>query len=496
MNADRAAQLDADERDERDAPGASNASGAPDEIDADDAPTESLEAALPLRRLARSAAHAQAGDHRGARASDASDAGRAQETQDARALDPEFTGDVSVVDVAMVEHDEGDDQWSKLESAYDARNEANAQGKAFEARAGSVGNAAGNNAIDGNAGAAISPKVRTALGLGPNDLSPAQLAAIAQAPQRGAASQAPAFAGVSETAQLQPMGFPSPTAPHVNELSQPAHTPHAAHAMSPHPAHAMAPPANDARAAVSTRTPSQLAQLAAAYPALGPNPFIPPHQSAAPMPGMTPGQGTAGLAAPAFVTPGAPGTTRRTRGADGKSSRFNRAPWFCLGLMVGVAAMVAAFFLPAREAPSATSVQVTPIGQSGQNQDSLVGPQVAQQVAPPQAVQAPTAPPQLSLASPASPPAAPQSQGASGQPQTGAQVAAVGKPVPTVDVRTLPVAGQKVAAPSRRGRPRRVGPTQSSPKAPSAQPQAPADDDKATPASPESVSGDLLLQAL
>jgi hypothetical protein len=214
------------------------------------------------------------------------------------------------------------------------------------------------------------------------------------------------------------------------------------------------------------------------------------------------------------LTPGA-------RAPEGKS--FNRAPWFCLGLMVGVAAMVAAFFMPAAPAhgePTASSPpkvagqfpgQVGPQAQMPQVQPGQMQPSQMQpgQMQPGQMQPGQMQPGQMQPGQmqPGQMQPGAQAQGGVMQPsapptQTQAPqapvAAAAGKPMPTVDVRTLPIAGQKTAqaTPARRSAPR----PQPARRAPAPKPLADDDDaPSAAPAAPkpaDTVSSDVFLQAL
>ena len=318
------------------------------------------------------------------------------------------------------------------------------------------------------------PRIVTAMGLGPAGFAPVSSAASAASAGGGAHTRPPAVQ------VMHPMMAPAQTAPMQAQFAQGQSA--QAHGAA---AYALAPQ-------VGSMVP-QTGPAFPAFPALGANPYVPG-------PVLTPGL--------------SPSLTRS------QESRFQRAPWFCLGLMFGVAAMVMAFFLPAREA--APSIQAAPIGQTqaAQAQAAQTPGARSPSVAPPQLVTPPGNAPAAAAApvtpgTPGTPAAASTSSQSSGTsqasvpppialstgPSTGAPAAITApasKPVPTVDVRTLPVAGQRTT-----GSPRRAGGrgpqrrAAAAPK-PQPQPQSPANDDDAKPApsSPESVSGDLLLQAL
>jgi len=218
--------------------------------------------------------------------------------------------------------------------------------------------------------------------------------------------------------------------------------------------------------------------------------------------------GVSGASGP-VLTPGL-NQVRPVMAKGTESKVVHRAPWFCLGLMVGVAAMVAAFFMPAsRDGRDGTSVE------GPKAQAAVQYPQQAQQPMAGAAQQQFGAP----LGQPQSPPqqmvppqqmgpqmgAPPQSMGTPPQMTPPApQAAAAAKPMPTVDVRTLPIAGQKTsqAAPVRRAPARAQAPARRPAAAPKPQPLADDDDapapapKAATPAPSDTVNPDTFLQAL
>jgi hypothetical protein len=217
----------------------------------------------------------------------------------------------------------------------------------------------------------------------------------------------------------------------------------------------------------------------------------------------------------AMQTPRAPQQPLLTQvvTANGPQKEVHRAPWFCLGLAVGVISMVIAFFMPASRTESVASaplptMQITPPAQPQQQQ--AMQPPVAAQ--PPmqqpmqmQPMQPGVPAPQVGTAMPL-PPATqvvpPPAQASIGSSQK----------LPTVDVRSLPVAGAKAQAPAPR-RPQYAARPQA-PRRPAAPPPKPAaqdDDDapaeRAPQAAPKpapaqqaqdtsSLAADTLLQAL
>jgi len=195
------------------------------------------------------------------------------------------------------------------------------------------------------------------------------------------------------------------------------------------------------------------------------------------------------------AAPHAPGAPAVPQAQTKSESRVvHRAPWFCLGLMFGVAAMVAAFFMPgSRESAVADAAKQTQVVQVPQGPQ----PPPPQQYAPPPQMGMPGMAPAAQMQPPSQMTAPPQMQAQAQTPQ------GASKPVPTVDVRTLPIAGQKTAAPVAAARRPARPPARRAPA-----PKPLADDDDSAPSSQgaapkpaaappaDTVSPDTLLQAL
>jgi hypothetical protein len=206
--------------------------------------------------------------------------------------------------------------------------------------------------------------------------------------------------------------------------------------------------------------------------------------------------------------------------AGSSAKEVHRAPWFCLGLAVGVVSMVVAFFMPTSHAePVASSplptMQIAPTQQqaaqapTAMQPPTMVQPPMQQQMQPMQPMQA--QPPAQAIAPAPLPPATQ----AVAPMQPAPSIASSQKQLPTVDVRSLPVAGAKAQAPAPR-RPQYAARPQA-PRRPAAQPPKPLpqdDDDalaerapapapapKAAPAQQQAqdtnaLAADTLLQAL
>lgn len=308
---------------------------------------------------------------------------------------------------------------------------------------------------------AAAPRITTAMGLGPAGFAPVQPQPIQPQPIHQLQHVSPGSQQIPlQSAQLQALRMQA-----MQQLQQM----HSAQMQS-------APvqmPSGSMQSAPMQSAPMQLQQIA------GPHMFTGP-----------------------VVTPGL-GQVRAPNSATKSESKVvHRAPWFCLGLMVGVAAMVAAFFMPAaRETPVADGPKAGQVAQQQVVQQPTMqqpAAQMGQQQFPHQVMPQTNAPMQPQVMAPPQSTLAPQAAPAQA---TGPQ----SKPVPTVDVRTLPIAGQKTAqasapAPARRAVAR---PQPAARRAPAPRPLADDDDapaaaapKAATPAPSDTVNPDTLLQAL
>jgi hypothetical protein len=201
-----------------------------------------------------------------------------------------------------------------------------------------------------------------------------------------------------------------------------------------------------------------------------------------------------------------------TRSGPADAKEVHRAPWFCLGLAVGVISMVVAFFWPSHaESTASTPLPTMQINPPAPQPPAYVQPP-AQAVAPSPVPQAPV--PQMGQmgqmgVAPAPLPPATQAVAPMPPPQSALSM----QKLPTVDVRSLPVAGAKAQPPPPAPRPRYTRPQ--APRRPAAPPPKPLpqDDDsdvapperlpqaapKAAPAPAQdsnALAPDTLLQAL
>jgi hypothetical protein len=168
--------------------------------------------------------------------------------------------------------------------------------------------------------------------------------------------------------------------------------------------------------------------------------------------------------------------------SNAPQKEVHRAPWFCLGLAVGVVSMVVAFFLPTSHAEVAASplptMQITPPAQQPMQPPAAVQPPMQQQAQQQMQPMAPpaqaTMPPQAGMPMPL-PPAT-----AVVPPPAQASIASSQK-LPTVDVRSLPVAGAKAQAPAPTPRRPQYAARPQAPRRPAAPPPKPLpqDDDDA-----------------